>query len=435
MKTSLPPKSNLRLRTGSYRVSGGDAGITKGVLILLVLALLSCPVLALDPTWSAAGGPPVAIAADGTYVLSDGDIFTLFGTKGEQVWRGFGGSSALSRGGMVSSPLAITRDGMYSILGTDGGLLYVDRSQRIFWQDSQFRPIQDIALSPDENFVAAVADGRVSVYTRGGDLLWRNHTYPDVQSVGISSSGLLTVAGSPTTVHAFNESGFELWNYSAPGIGKPVVSPLNSDIFVASDYTILSLHPSGNLLWKFSTGSEIRDLALSADGSSLAAGNQDGRVFLLAKDGRQLFSASLGNWANALSLSGNGSLVAAGGIDRKVYLFDRSGRQIWNYTTGGIVGGVALSADGSSLAAGADMVYYFDLRVAGPAGTTSPRATPPQATLTTPPVQTPVNPGGGTPVSSPAPKGPVPTPTPRSGSGEIALFAVGAAFLLLRRAG
>ncbi|HVP25069.1 MAG TPA: PQQ-binding-like beta-propeller repeat protein [Methanomicrobiales archaeon] len=412
--------------------------MVSGSLVLAVLLLMVAGAGAAgEPAWIAPGGAPVAISADGRSVLSDGDIFSLYDAGGGKVWRGYGGSSVLSGSG-VYSPLALTRDGAFSIVGTDSGILYLDRSQRVFWQDTRYHPVQVIALSPDENFVAAVADGQVSVYTRGGDLVWRNHTYPDVRSVGISREGLFTVAGAPGTIHAYNASGFELWNYSSPGVGKVIVSPPDSDIFAASDYTVLALHPSGTLLWTFYTGSEIRDLAVSGDGSSVAVGNQGGQVILLDRNGKQLFAASLGNWANAVSLSGDGSLVAAGGIDRKVYLFDRAGNRIFSYTTGSIVNGVAVSSDGTALAAGADMVYYFDLQQSPPPGET-PTVTTPPVTVTNPvpPPATTTTPPPRNPAETPSPVVPSGTTPRESESGWAAIGALTMVFLgfALKRAG
>jgi hypothetical protein len=402
-------------------------------VIALALLLLPLPGMALDPAWSEAGGGTVALSADGGWLLSGGESFGLYDASGKAAWRGFGGSSALAGSG-IAAPLALTADGMYSVIGTNGGLLYVDRSQRVFWEDSRYRPVESISLSPDENFVASVADGQVSVYTRGGDLVWRNSTYSDVQTVAISREGLLTVAGSKDIIHAYNQTGFEIWNYSAPGIHGIRLSPVNSDIIAASDYTLIALHPSGNLLWKFYTGDEIRDFALSGDGSTVAAGNQGGRLVLLDRNGNELFSRELGNWVNAVALPKDGSLVAAGGIDRKVRLYDRSGNQIFEYMTNGIVQGAAISSDGSAMAAGSDMVYYFDLEEPMAAETTPAMET----TVTAPPIVTTVQ----VPVTVIIPENPPPTetvpgetPTPGAGSGPLAIIAIviGAAWLLKRR--
>jgi WD40 repeat protein len=402
-------------------------------VIALALLLLPLPGMALDPAWSEAGGGTVALSADGGWLLSGGESFGLYDASGKAAWRGFGGSSALAGSG-IAAPLALTADGMYSVIGTNGGLLYVDRSQRVFWEDSRYRPVESISLSPDENFVASVADGQVSVYTRGGDLVWRNSTYSDVQTVAISREGLLTVAGSKDIIHAYNQTGFEIWNYSAPGIHGIRLSLVNSDIIAASDYTLIALHPSGNLLWKFYTGDEIRDFALSGDGSTVAAGNQGGRLVLLDRNGNELFSRELGNWVNAVALPKDGSLVAAGGIDRKVRLFDRGGGQLFEYTTNGIVQGVTISADGSALAAGSDMVYYFSLKEPLPAETT-PAGHPPVTTtamVTTVPVPTTAHTPENTP---PAGATPEETPTPETGSGSLAIIAIviGAAWVLKRR--
>jgi WD40 repeat protein len=399
------------------------------VWVVIALALLlPLPCLALDPAWSAAGGGTVTLSADGSYLLSGGESFALYDGTGKAIWRGYGGSSAQAGTG-IAAPQALTADGMYSIIGTNGGILYVDRSQRVFWEDSKYRPIDSIALSPDENFIASVADGQVSVYTRGGDLVWRNSTYSDVKTVGISREGLLTVAGSKDVIHAYNQTGFEIWNYTAPGIHGIRLSPVDSDIIAASDYSLIALHPSGNLLWKVYTGDDIRDFAISGDGSTIAAGNQGGRLVLVDKIGHELFSAGLGNWVNAVAVSGDGSLVAAGDINRKVHLYDRSGKQIFEYTTNGIVKGVALSADGSAMAAGSDMVYYFSLNKPQPAETT-PAEQPPVNTAA--PVTTAAEPAatapaaGNTPENPPQPEVPVEQPpTTEAGSEGTAILAAG----------
>ncbi|MDD1669142.1 MAG: PQQ-binding-like beta-propeller repeat protein [Methanomicrobiales archaeon] len=405
------------------------------LVLLFAVFVPVAQVMALDPLWTAAGSSPVAITADGGYVLADGGIFSQYNRKGETVWRGYGGSSIQARGGEIFSPLKITRDGMYSILGTNGGLLYIDRSQRIFWQDPQYRPIEDIALSPDENYVASIADGRLSVYTRGGELVWRNSTYSDVRFVDISSGGLMTVAGSPDIIHAFNQTGFELWNYTTPGIGEIVLSQGNSDILASSDYTVICLHPSGNLLWRYYTGSEILDIGISGDGSTIAAGNQGGVVSVLDRDGKKIWSYKAGNWIYTVSLSGDGSLVATGGIDRKILLFGKGGGLLWEYTTGGQVKDVAISADGSALAAGAEMVYYFSLQGSPPSTTTAPQATSPTQVTTgkppSPPTRETVARTPGPAISEPIP---VET-TPESGTESLAFIALalGSVWFLVRK--
>jgi hypothetical protein len=132
---------------------------------------------------------------------------------------------------------------------------------------------------------------------------------------------------------------------------------------------------------------------------------------------------------NAVALSGDGSLVAAGGIDRKVRLFDRSGNQLFEYTTNGIVKGVAIASDGSALAAGSDMVYYFDLKETPPAETT-PAEKPP--VTTPPPVTTAPGPAVTAPAAENTPENPPPAETPvekppttKAGAGSLAVLALG----------
>ena len=409
-------------------------------ILIFLAALLPSVALAAAPAWTAQGGSPVVLSADGSTVLSDGEIFALFTSQGTQLWKGYGGSYAQSQG-EIYSPLALTADGKYAVLGSGQGLLYVDRNQKIFWQDSEFHPVDDLSLSPDENYVASVAQNRVTVYTRGGDILWRYDRYTDLQYVGVSSDAVLTVAASKDLIHAFNKTGYEVWNYSTTGIHGVGLSPANSDIIAASDYTLVCLHPSGNLLWKFYTGDPIRDFAISRDGSSIAVGNQAGRLVLLDRDGKQVFSTQLGNWVNAVAVSGDGSRVAAGNSDRKVYLFDRSGQLLFSDLTGSIVRGIAISSDGSALAATSDMLYYYDLKESPtPASTTVPPAATAAVTTAVRPLETTPAPSIAavtTPERPPAEEtAPEETTTAKSGSMSLAVLAVGigaAAWAVRRR--
>jgi WD40 repeat protein len=55
----------------------------------------------------------------------------------------------------------------------------------------------------------------------------------------------------------------------------------------------------------------------------------------------------------SVSISSDGSYIAAGSYDNRVYLFSRSSSTpLWSYQTGGWVPSVSISSDGSYIAAG-----------------------------------------------------------------------------------
>jgi WD40 repeat protein len=348
-------------------------GLIPVISLLLAGFLVTGSLIAEKPLWTAPGGSPIAISANGTYVLSGGEPVRLYNASGEEQWAGYGAEA-----------LAITRDGRYSIIGDAAGVRYIDRSQRTLWSNYDLGPIEDISLSPDEHFIASVADNCVLVFGRDGQLLGKA-CYPGMHSAAISNNGM-TVAGTFDSIMALSYRGSELWRYPAPGIEEVAISQTFESVAV-SDYTLLFLNSSGNLLWQYMTSNTIRDLRISSDASSIAAGNQAGDLYLFNRTGGLLWKKNLGNWINAVSLSSDGSLIAAGGLDRKVHLFDRDGALLWEYSTESPVEGIALSSDGSFLVAGTDdgNISLFDLR--GIQSLNVPRTNPllPESTVTTGP--------------------------------------------------
>jgi WD40 repeat protein len=117
------------------------------------------------------------------------------------------------------------------------------------------------------------------------------------------------------------------------------------------------------LAWSYQTGNTVWSVSISSDGSYVAAGSADYRVYLFSRSsGTPLWSYQTGGAVSSVSTSPDGNYIAAGSGDGKVYLFSRSsGTPLWSYQTGGKVDSVSISSDGSYIAAGGgyDMVYLF----------------------------------------------------------------------------
>ena len=119
-------------------------------------------------------------------------------------------------------------------------------------------------------------------------------------------------------------------------------------------------HPIGETVnWVFS-------VSISSDGSYIAAGGTDRRVYLFSKDSSTplwSYQAGGGGTVYSVSISSDGSYIAAGSFDDNVYLFSRtSSTPLWSYQTDNYVYSVSISSDGSYIAAGSDLskrVYLF----------------------------------------------------------------------------
>ncbi len=163
--------------------------------------------------------------------------------------------------------------------------------------------------------------------------------------------------------------GFEkhpLWSFTAGGwIESVSVSPDGSYIAAGSDdHKVYLFSRSDNApLWSYATDSMILSVAVSENGSYVVTGGADDyKVHLFDNNGTLLWSYQTQGWVESVAISEDGSYIVAGSWDENIYLFSRdSSTPLWSYKTGGKVLSVAISEDGSYIAAGSDdgKVYLF----------------------------------------------------------------------------
>ena len=162
----------------------------------------------------------------------------------------------------------------------------------------------------------------------------------------------------------FDRQGNLLWSYET-GCYVESVSISSDGSYIAAgsgDDKVYMFDRQGNLLWNYKTGRSVYSVSISSDGSCIAAESfKDDKVYLFDRAGNLLWSYETGSWVWSVSISSDDSCIAAGSGDDKVYLFDRQGNLLWNYKTGYYVLSVSISSDGSCIAAGSqdDKVYLF----------------------------------------------------------------------------
>jgi len=180
-------------------------------------------------------------------------------------------------------------------------------------------------------------------------------------SVIMTLALLLTIAGGIARADEPPEYHYPLWSYQT-SVATVSISADGSFIAVGSgDNKVYLFNQNGDLLWEYQTDGGVRKVSVSADGSFVAAGSADDKVYLFSREGELLWNYETGDDVRDVSTSADGSFVAAGSADDKVYLFSREGELLWNYETGDDVRDVSTSADGSFVAAGSadDKVYLF----------------------------------------------------------------------------
>jgi len=159
----------------------------------------------------------------------------------------------------------------------------------------------------------------------------------------------------------YSIAGEPLWDYETGDyVYSVAISSDGSYIAAGSDdYYVYLFDNEGDLLWDYETGGDVNSVAISSDGSYIAAGSDDYYVYLFDNEGDLLWDYETGGYVYSVAISSDGSYIAAGSDDYYVYLFSNAGNLLWEYETGDYVYSVAISSDGSYIAAGSDDYYVY----------------------------------------------------------------------------
>ena len=167
------------------------------------------------------------------------------------------------------------------------------------------------------------------------------------------------------------------WNYtSGSGISSVDISA-DGEFIAAGDNNgkvYLFNQNSSTPLWSYSTGDTVYSVAISADGEYIAAGSMDNHVYFFSKDsGTPLWNYGAANYIWSVAVSDQGDYIAAGSWDNRIYLFGKnSSTPIWSYNTGNFVLTVDISPDGEFITGGSDKVYFFGQNSSTPLWSYSP---------------------------------------------------------------
>ena len=252
--------------------------------------------------------------------------------------------------GISIGAVAISNRGWRAVAGgQDGNIYFFHRSQAspqfTYTTGDQVNTV-DISRN-GEAFVAGSLDGRIYYFECDQTTpAWIYDTAPDLTS------------GTPEVVGV---------SISEDGRWIAAVSRYHVYLFRRDNTTpVLNLQLSSN--------ASLATVALSADGSRLAVGTgpegTEARVFYLNQQGL-LWTAQIPDlgWGpndlpTPVAISADGSVIAAGGRDNRIHLWSgASSTPLWTYHIAdeSPVFSVALSDDGTRLAAtGNFTLYYFD---------------------------------------------------------------------------
>ncbi|MFA6331632.1 MAG: WD40 repeat domain-containing protein [Methanoregula sp.] len=313
------------------------------------------PILA-DNTFSG-----ITITPDASTVYSGGSQLLVRSWNGDTHWGGQSGFIA-----------AMSADGTYIVSSSGSTVTLMNASGSQVWSRNMEGQIKAVAVSKNGSFVISADDkGNYNSWATNGDFYGRNKS--DVaKQVAIAPTGDLVVVTTDAGIRFFAPDLEPIWTDSRAGSLDNYIriSDDGSTIITAGDIRVSSHTRKGVLNWQAEvTKDDINDLACSADCSLIIVGSQDNAVRGLDRYGKTHWTYSIGQWANAVATSRNGAVVAAGSNDGTLFIFDHNGNLLTkrSFDSRIMPRTLAVSGDGSRIAV-ADQRYLYGLSLIGASG-------------------------------------------------------------------
>jgi len=257
-------------------------------------------------------------------------------------------------------------------LGTPRGASAQSSPPETWWHFDSAGDSVQVAISGDGNYIAACSDKLYLFHKAGSTPLWNDAV---TGSVAISNDGSSIAVGSPVDHHVYcysKESNDPLWQFDTgnevtdvdiSGDGTYIVA--GTRVTESGEPTVYLFHKDTNTpLWSRAEGIEVKAVDISTDGGTVAAAItgspfDPGRVYLFSNERDEpLWFGDMDN-PTSVALSGNGSHLAAGDWTGNVRLFSReSSTPLWTHT-GASVYEVDISEDGEYVAAASGGVLLF----------------------------------------------------------------------------
>jgi uncharacterized protein YndB with AHSA1/START domain len=159
-----------------------------------------------------------------------------------------------------------------------------------------------------------------------------------------------------STVYSCNP----LWKYTTKTETRVLaISDSSSYVIVGSEDTIYSITKQGQLSWKYQADSTINYIATR--GNYITAASQK-TVYLFKMNGDQMWAFSTSGVPEVLALSSTGPYVAIGTNTGNIFFIDKNGEKVWDYKNKGSVGAIDVTNLGDYIAAGSkdNSVLFFN---------------------------------------------------------------------------
>lgn len=274
--------------------------------------------------------------------------------------------------------MEISYDRSYYIVSTISSLLLFHKSSpKPIWEYNNIRHMHPISITSSGDYFAGGDWDNLYVFSREGShinlRLIKASDFP--RAVDFSRDGNFFVVTDSKTLYLYSTSTFlPIWTFTSEELfGKAEISADGSYIVASDGNYLYAFSKNNNIpLWRFPIDGSIHRLALSANGKYIVLGE----YIVLGKYPKTLYlfnrespipvwSRDFGKYITSVAISDDGSIIAAGNSEGLIYLFSSSSSiPIFTYNTPWGIESLSISSNGKSIAA-VSAVSYLCLACVG----------------------------------------------------------------------
>ena len=279
----------------------------------------------------------VAISNDGDHVAASFSDPTrpsnenewqirFFGKDGNLLWT-YANRSALFALAVApgSSPIVAAGGSSLNVLDGNGHLV----SSR---PSGYYATVRDVTFSDDGAVIAAAIDlgwrtrkGEVVVMDRNGSMVVKFPTAYEASAVRTDRHGEIFTVIDDYRLYSFFRNGTPAWNFSgSPPFRALAMTSDGSSIAAASQYFVRFFNKTGTQLWNYQHRGYFYDVGISDDGATVIAAGDDG-VYVFEKNGALRWYFPTQKFVSAVSVSDSGDYFVAG-TQGKILLFNGQGK-------------------------------------------------------------------------------------------------------------
>ena len=267
-----------------------------------------------------------SITADGSLIAAGStDTYVhLFDQSGERLWQ--------AKTSSYINSVSISDDGRYLAAASDDTNIYLfDENGSALWSyDIGRKGVSLVSISGNGAYLAAASDhpdDMVYFFNRNMTMLWRYKLADTVTALSISNDGGRIVTGSlDTNLYSFDRDGKILWTFGIGNVAPLGVAVSDDGHWVAAGqgyFNLTLINDEGVVNWSVETAGRVKQVFFTNKDSEIAVFTDTGVLEFYSINGTALFNRSVANRINTLALSADGSKIAAG--------FDKPNAGIYYY--------------------------------------------------------------------------------------------------------